>query len=73
MREKVLQRFFRLDESRSAPGAGLGLSLVLAIAQRHGIDLQFEDNHPGLRVRLRFPVAGVAPAAGNGMRSPVTA
>ena len=61
MREKVLQRFFRLDESRSAPGAGLGLSLVFAIAQRHGADLKFEDNRPGLRVRMLFPEAGAAP------------
>jgi len=55
MREKVLQRFYRLDKSRSEPGAGLGLSLVFAIAQRHGIDLRLEDNAPGLRVRMRFP------------------
>jgi len=55
MREKVLQRFFRIDESRSAPGAGLGLSLVYAIAQRHGLELTLEDNDPGLRVRMVFP------------------
>ncbi|MFQ5634152.1 MAG: sensor histidine kinase [Gammaproteobacteria bacterium] len=60
MREKVLQRFFRLDESRSAPGAGLGLSLVFAIAQRHKIRLQLEDNMPGLRARMTFPAAAGA-------------
>ncbi len=54
-RDQVTQRFFRIDASRSAPGAGLGLSLVHAIAQRHGIQLQLEDNRPGLRVRLVFP------------------
>ena len=54
-RDEVTQRFFRIDASRSAPGAGLGLSLVKAIAQRHGIQLQLEDNRPGLRVRLVFP------------------
>ncbi len=54
-REKVLQRFYRLDESRSAPGAGLGLSLVKAIAQRHKAELKLEDNHPGLRISLLFP------------------
>jgi len=57
MREKVLQRFYRLDKSRSEPGAGLGLSLVFAIAQRHGVELRLEDNAPGLRVRLLFPDA----------------
>lgn len=70
MREKVLHRFFRLDESRSEPGAGLGLSLVFAIAQRHGVDLRLEDNQPGLRIRLLFPATEPVPAR-NGY--PVTA
>ncbi|HHQ13930.1 MAG TPA: ATP-binding protein, partial [Chromatiales bacterium] len=56
-RERVLQRFYRLDESRSAPGAGLGLSLVKAIAQRHKAELRLEDNNPGLRVVLKFPAS----------------
>ncbi len=55
MREQVLQRFFRLDESRSESGAGLGLSLVQAIVQRHHARLEFDDNAPGLIVRLIFP------------------
>jgi signal transduction histidine kinase len=55
-REKVLQRFYRLDESRSEPGSGLGLSLVRAIAVRHKAELRLEDNDPGLRVTLQFPV-----------------
>lgn len=58
-RDQVLQRFYRLDEARSAPGAGLGLSLVKAIAQRHKARLLLEDNRPGLRVRLIFPRATV--------------
>ncbi len=56
LREKVLQRFYRLDESRSAPGAGLGLSLVNAIARRHKAELSLGDNRPGLLVSLSFPV-----------------
>ena len=55
MGEQVLQRFFRLDKSRSEPGAGLGLSLVQAIAQRHGARIEFDDNKPGLIVKLIFP------------------
>lgn len=55
MREQVIQRFFRLDEARSEPGAGLGLSLVHAITQRHGVQLELDDNSPGLIVRLIFP------------------
>jgi signal transduction histidine kinase len=54
MREKVLQRLFRLDKSRSKPGAGLGLSLVQAIALRHQAKLVLEDNAPGLHIGLVF-------------------
>jgi len=53
--EAVLSRFVRLDESRSTPGTGLGLSLVAAIARFHGADLQLDNNDPGLIVRLAFP------------------
>jgi signal transduction histidine kinase len=55
LREKVFQRFFRLDQSRTTPGTGLGLSLVAAVAGLHGIALRLEDNRPGLRVVMRFP------------------
>ena len=58
--EQVVQRFYRLDESRSAPGAGLGLSLVKAIAQRHDAGLQLEDRKPGLAVTLSFPRVAVS-------------
>ncbi|HVB83294.1 MAG TPA: HAMP domain-containing sensor histidine kinase [Rhodanobacteraceae bacterium] len=54
-RARVLGRFVRLDTARSTPGSGLGLALVAAVADLHGIALAFEDNHPGLRVRLDFP------------------
>lgn len=57
MRSKVLDRFFRLERSRTTPGSGLGLALVAAVADLHGIDLRLEDNNPGLLVRLRFPAA----------------
>jgi signal transduction histidine kinase len=54
MREKVLERFVRLDNARSSPGNGLGLSLVKAVARLHGAALRLEDNQPGLRVTLLF-------------------
>ena len=57
-RPKVLQRFFRLEASRSTPGSGLGLSLVAAIAELHGIEMQLRDARPGLAVRLLFPFSG---------------
>jgi signal transduction histidine kinase len=53
-RETVLDRFVRLEASRTTPGNGLGLSLVRAIARRHGGSVVLEDNRPGLRVRLEF-------------------
>lgn len=54
-RERVLQRFTRLDQARSSPGNGLGLSLVNAIAGLHQAHLTFEDNRPGLVVTMVFP------------------
>ena len=53
-REAVLRRFYRLEPARSAPGSGLGLSLVAAVVQLHEAALTLEDNAPGLVVRLRF-------------------
>ncbi|HLS19321.1 MAG TPA: HAMP domain-containing sensor histidine kinase, partial [Paracoccaceae bacterium] len=53
-RANVLSRFVRLDGARSRPGAGLGLSLVGAVARMHGAVLELGDNAPGLRVTLRF-------------------
>jgi signal transduction histidine kinase len=63
-RERVLERFVRLDASRSTPGTGLGLSLVAAIARLHGGKLTLEDNLPGLRAVVSLPAAapGDAPA-----------
>lgn len=53
-REQVVQRFYRLDNSRGTPGSGLGLSLVAAVASMHRARLELLDNRPGLRARLRF-------------------
>jgi len=53
-RENVLERFVRLDTSRSKPGTGLGLSFVAAVAELHGARLELDDAHPGLLVCLRF-------------------
>jgi signal transduction histidine kinase len=54
-RQSVLDRFVRLEPSRTTPGNGLGLSLVRAIVRRHDGSVTLEDNSPGLRVRLHFP------------------
>jgi signal transduction histidine kinase len=55
-RQAVLQRFYRLDGSRSTPGSGLGLSLVSAVSSLHDATLALEDNDPGLRCVLVFPI-----------------
>ena len=57
LREKVFQRFYRMERSRSTPGTGLGLSLVAAIAKLHRARIALTDNNPGLRVELVFPAA----------------
>ncbi len=53
---RVLDRFVRLDASRSKPGNGLGLSLVAGVMKLHGGVLKLEDNQPGLRARLVLPL-----------------
>jgi signal transduction histidine kinase len=55
-REEARRRFGRLDSSRSAEGAGLGLALAEAIAHLHEGELRLEDNQPGLRTILELPV-----------------
>jgi signal transduction histidine kinase len=56
-REKVFQRLYRLDHSRSTSGSGLGLSLVRAIADLHGASIVLEDCRPGLAVAVSFLLA----------------
>ena len=63
LRAKVLERFFRVDPSRTTPGSGLGLSLVAAVAGLHEAPLRLDDNHPGLKVTLSFKRAGGAMTA----------
>ena len=53
-RERIFQRFYRLGHSRSTPGSGLGLSLVKAVADLHGIALDVRDAEPGLQIVMRF-------------------
>ncbi len=63
-RERVVQRFVRLENSRTEPGSGLGLSLVAAVAEAHGGRLELDEGPgvvdgkgPGLRAALVFPPA----------------
>jgi signal transduction histidine kinase len=54
--ERLFQRFYRSERSRSTPGNGLGLSLVKAVADLHSIRLDVRGANPGLEVYMRFPV-----------------
>jgi signal transduction histidine kinase len=56
-RERVFDRFQRLEAHRGTPGSGLGLSLVRAIVQRHGGQVVLVDRAPGLRVQVTLPLA----------------
>ncbi|MEP4051476.1 MAG: HAMP domain-containing sensor histidine kinase [Litorimonas sp.] len=73
-RERVKERFVRLDKSRSLPGSGLGLSLVEAVADLHRAEFVMSDNEdlpavdkggdpdrPGLSAALIFPRAKADP------------
>jgi signal transduction histidine kinase len=53
--EKVFQRFYRTDVSRSTPGNGLGLSLVRAVVHLHNGKVVLRDNDPGLCVQVTLP------------------
>jgi signal transduction histidine kinase len=58
-RARVVERFVRLEKSRTMPGSGLGLSLVAAVARLHGGEFRIEDNAPGVRAVVELPrVAG---------------
>jgi signal transduction histidine kinase len=61
-RDRAVERFVRLEQSRSQAGSGLGLSLANAVAHLHGGELRLEDNHPGLRCVISLPRGGPAAA-----------
>jgi signal transduction histidine kinase len=54
-RKHAVERFVRLETSRTQPGSGLGLSLASAVATLHGGDLRLDDAHPGLIATLAIP------------------
>jgi len=54
-RKHVIERFVRLEASRTQPGSGLGLSLASAVATLHRGELRLSDAEPGLRATLAIP------------------
>jgi signal transduction histidine kinase len=63
-RGRVVERFVRLEQSRSQPGSGLGLSLASAVARMHGGELLLEDNRPGLKSVIALPRGGPVQSVG---------
>jgi hypothetical protein len=63
-RSRVVERFVRLEQSRSQPGSGLGLSLAAAVARLHGGELTLEANHPGLKSIIALPRGGPVQSGG---------
>jgi signal transduction histidine kinase len=56
--EKLFQRFYRREASRTRPGFGLGLALASAIAELHGARLEIENVQPrGFAIALLLPLA----------------
>jgi signal transduction histidine kinase len=64
-RKHAIERFVRLEASRTLPGSGLGLSLASAVATLHGGDLALSDAQPGLRAMLSIPAR-----TGEGLAAP---
>jgi signal transduction histidine kinase len=60
-RGRAVERFVRLEKSRTIPGSGLGLSLASAVAHLHGGELRLEDNAPGLCAVMILPRGGPQP------------
>jgi len=61
-RDRVFERFTRLDDARTRDGggSGLGLAIVRELVRRHGGSVALADAGPGLRVEIRLPAAPVA-------------
>lgn len=53
-RERVFERFVRLENDRNSSGNGLGLGLVQAVVRLHSAKITLEDNNPGLRASIKF-------------------
>jgi YbgC/YbaW family acyl-CoA thioester hydrolase len=68
-RARVVERFVRLEASRSSPGTGLGLALVAAVSRLHGAVLLLEDNKPGLKAIIRFSRSARMPHPGTAEKS----
>ena len=68
-RERIFERFYRVDKARSrqSGGTGLGLSIAQEIMLRHEGKLYLVDKaEPGLTIRMDLPIAGPREEAAHG-------
>jgi signal transduction histidine kinase len=68
-RQRAVERFVRLEASRTQPGSGLGLSLASAVATLHGGSLHLADAGPGLKATLVLPARQLPPDPSSGAAS----
>ena len=61
-RERIFDRFYRAPGRRGEPGAGLGLPIARATAERWGGSLRLLPSASGARFEARLPLAGPPPA-----------
>ena len=59
-RERVFDRFYREETSRTSEGSGLGLSIVRAIIEQHGGSVTARNMEPGFEVALQLPVSSAS-------------
>jgi signal transduction histidine kinase len=61
-RQRVFERFTRLDDARSrdAGGFGLGLAIVRDVVESHGGEVRVDDNNPGARFTVTLPTGAWA-------------
>jgi signal transduction histidine kinase len=71
-RERVFERFHRVDagRSRKTGGAGLGLAIVRAVAEAHGGEVHARDREDAGGTRIELVMPGFMPHAGDGVASP---
>lgn len=62
-KERVFERMYRVDKSRTDGGLGLGLSLVKAVTKLHQGNIRLYDCTPGLGIEIHIPQSHHLPSS----------